>query len=69
MAYDPELRLLYVGTGNGSPWVRYACAAPAGGDNLYLSSILALDPDERESSSGTSRPRPATPGTSPPLST
>jgi glucose dehydrogenase len=22
MAYDPELDLLYVGTGNGSPWVR-----------------------------------------------
>jgi len=44
MAYDPELRLLYVGTGNGSPWSRYV-RSPGGGDNLYLSSILALDPD------------------------
>ena len=44
MAYDPELNLLYVGTGNGSPWIRYI-RSPGGGDNLYLSSILALDPD------------------------
>jgi PQQ-dependent dehydrogenase (methanol/ethanol family) len=45
IAYDPELRLLYVGTGNGSPWVR-ELRSPGGGDNLYLSSILALDPDD-----------------------
>ncbi len=44
MAWDPELDLLYVGTGNGSPWNR-AKRSPGGGDNLYLSSILALDPD------------------------
>jgi PQQ-dependent dehydrogenase (methanol/ethanol family) len=44
MAYDPELDLLYVGTGNGSPWTRYE-RSPGGGDNLYLCSILALDPD------------------------
>jgi quinohemoprotein ethanol dehydrogenase len=44
MAYDPELDTLYVGTGNGSPWSR-AIRSPGGGDNLYLSSILALDPD------------------------
>ncbi|NQZ96858.1 MAG: PQQ-dependent dehydrogenase, methanol/ethanol family [Myxococcales bacterium] len=43
MAYDPELDLLYVGTGNGSPWVRQL-RSPGGGDNLFLSSILALDP-------------------------
>ncbi|MFO0690463.1 MAG: PQQ-dependent dehydrogenase, methanol/ethanol family [Myxococcota bacterium] len=41
MVYDPELRLLYVGTGNGSPWTR-SQRSPGGGDNLYLSSILAL---------------------------
>ena len=41
MAYDPQLRLLYVGTGNGSPWTRHI-RSPGGGDNLYLSSILAL---------------------------
>jgi quinohemoprotein ethanol dehydrogenase len=44
MAYDPSLDLLYVGTGNGSPhsiWSR----SPKGGDNLFLASILAIDPD------------------------
>lgn len=45
MAFDPELDLLYVGTGNGTPWSR-ALRSPGGGDNLYLSSILALDPDD-----------------------
>jgi len=44
MAYDPELDLLYVGTGNGSPWARHV-RSPGGGDNLFLSSILAIDPD------------------------
>ncbi len=44
MAYDPELDLLYVGTGNGSPWNREV-RSPGGGDNLYLSSILAIRPD------------------------
>lgn len=44
MAYDADLDLLYVGTGNGSPWPRFL-RSPAGGDNLYLSSILAVDPD------------------------
>lgn len=44
MAYDPDLNLLYVGTGNGSPWNRKV-RSPQGGDNLYLSSILAIDPD------------------------
>jgi quinohemoprotein ethanol dehydrogenase len=47
MAYDPELGLLYVGTGNGSPWA-YEVRSPGGGDNLYLSSILALDPKTGE---------------------
>jgi quinohemoprotein ethanol dehydrogenase len=44
MAFDPDLNLLYVGTGNGSPWNR-EIRSPGGGDNLYLSSILALNPD------------------------
>jgi PQQ-dependent dehydrogenase (methanol/ethanol family) len=47
MAYDPELRLLYVGTGNGSPYPRWV-RSPGGGDNLYLASILALRPDTGE---------------------
>ncbi len=44
VAYDPELDLLYIGTGNGSPWNQQV-RSPGGGDNLYLSSILALRPD------------------------
>jgi quinohemoprotein ethanol dehydrogenase len=44
MAYDPDLNLLYVGTGNGSPWNRWL-RSPGGGDNLFLSSILAVNPD------------------------
>jgi quinohemoprotein ethanol dehydrogenase len=41
LAYDPELELLYVGTGNGSPWNREV-RSPGGGDNLFLSSVVAL---------------------------
>jgi PQQ-dependent dehydrogenase (methanol/ethanol family) len=44
MVFDPELNLMYVGTGNGSPWARNK-RSPAGGDNLYLASIVALNPD------------------------
>ena len=40
-AYDHELGLVFVGTGNGGPWNRLY-RSPGGGDNLYLSSILAL---------------------------
>jgi quinohemoprotein ethanol dehydrogenase len=47
VAFDPELDLLYVGTGNGSPWSRYV-RSPGGGDNLYVCSILALRPDTGE---------------------
>jgi len=47
MAYDPALDLLYVGTGNGSPWSHYE-RSPGGGDNLFLASILALRPDSGE---------------------
>lgn len=44
MAYDPELDLLYIGVGNGSPWNR-DIRSPGGGDNLFLSSVVALKPD------------------------
>ena len=47
MAYDPELNLIYIGTGNGSPWNR-KLRSPAGGDNLYLASLVALDADTGE---------------------
>ena len=43
IVYDPELDKLFVGTGNGSPWSHFI-RSPGGGDNLYLSSVLALDP-------------------------
>ncbi|MFC3097027.1 PQQ-dependent dehydrogenase, methanol/ethanol family [Alteraurantiacibacter palmitatis] len=42
ISYDPELGLIYIGTGNGSPWTR-AYRSPDGGDNLFLASIVALD--------------------------
>lgn len=46
-AYDPELNLVYIGTGNGSPWAR-ALRSPGGGDNLFLASIVAVDADTGE---------------------
>jgi len=47
MAYDPALDLLYIGVGNGAPW-NQAYRSPGGGDNLYLSSIVAIRPDTGE---------------------
>ncbi len=47
MAYDPDLDLLYIGVGNGAPWNRQI-RSPGGGDNLFLSSIVALRPDTGE---------------------
>jgi quinohemoprotein ethanol dehydrogenase len=47
MAYDPELDLLYIGVGNGSPW-NQRLRSPGGGDNLFLSSIVALRPETGE---------------------
>ncbi len=44
IAYDPEADLMYVGSGNGGPWDRNL-RSPGGGDNLFLSSILAFHPD------------------------
>lgn len=46
-AYDEQLNLLYVGVGNSSQYNR-AIRSPGGGDNLYLSSILAVNPDNGE---------------------
>lgn len=44
ITYDAELDTVYIGTGNGSPWNRKV-RSPDGGDNLFLCSIVALDPD------------------------
>lgn len=42
MAYDAKYDRIYLGTGNGWPW-NQKIRSPGGGDNLYLSSIVALD--------------------------
>jgi len=42
MAYDPKLGLAYLGLGNGGPHPRWL-RSPGGGDNLFLSSIVAVD--------------------------
>jgi quinohemoprotein ethanol dehydrogenase len=42
MAYDPDLDLLYVGTGNAEPWVQKFRGAK-GMDSLYTCSILAVN--------------------------
>jgi len=44
IVYDPEFHALYIGVGNGSPWNRHV-RSDGKGDNLFLSSIVALDPD------------------------
>ena len=42
IVYDPELDYIYIGVGNGSPWVQ-AYRSPGGGDNLFLASIVAVE--------------------------
>lgn len=42
--YDPELDLVYWGTGNGGPWN----PATRGGDSLYICSVLAVRPSSGE---------------------
>jgi quinohemoprotein ethanol dehydrogenase len=44
ITYDPDLNMVYIGTGNGSPWNR-KFRSPSGGDNLYLASLVALNAD------------------------
>ena len=44
ITYDADLHTVYVGVGNGTPWTR-KIRSPDGGDNLFLSSIVALHPD------------------------
>jgi len=41
MAYDPDLDLVYFGTGNGT-FYDQSRRSPSGGDNLYIASILAI---------------------------
>lgn len=46
-AYDPELNLVYIGTGNGSPH-SWHFRSQSKGDNLFLCSIVAVDADTGE---------------------
>ncbi len=44
ISYDPDTNLIYVGTGNGVPWPEILRGSE-GYDNLYVSSILAVNAD------------------------
>jgi quinohemoprotein ethanol dehydrogenase len=45
MTFDAEMNRIYLGVGNGGPWDPQLRSPGKGGDNLYISSILALDAD------------------------
>ena len=47
MTYDPESNLLFFGTAGALPYV-YKYRSPDGGDNLFTSSIVALNADTGE---------------------
>jgi quinohemoprotein ethanol dehydrogenase len=47
VVYDPVTDLLYVGTGNATPW-NDSVRDPRMGDDLYTASIVALKPDTGE---------------------
>jgi quinohemoprotein ethanol dehydrogenase len=42
--YDPQYNRLYFGTGNGDP-INWKIRSPAGGDNLFIASIVAVNAD------------------------
>ncbi|HEY1859006.1 MAG TPA: PQQ-dependent dehydrogenase, methanol/ethanol family [Gemmataceae bacterium] len=44
ITYDPELNMVYIGIGQGGPWVQ-GFRDPMTKDNLYLCSIVALNAD------------------------
>ena len=44
IVYDPDLHTVYLGVGNGAPWPR-DIRSPGGGDNLFLTAVVAVDPD------------------------
>jgi quinohemoprotein ethanol dehydrogenase len=47
LSYDPDLDLVYVGTGNGTPWPE-ELRGSKGMDNLYICSILAVKAETGE---------------------
>jgi len=44
LVYDPDFNQLYMATGNGFPW-NQNYRSNGGGDNLFISSIIAVDAD------------------------
>lgn len=47
IVYDEDLDQLYFGVGNGNPW-NHGVRSGGEGDNLFLSSIVAVNPDTGE---------------------
>ncbi|MFO1409313.1 MAG: PQQ-dependent dehydrogenase, methanol/ethanol family [Steroidobacteraceae bacterium] len=47
IVYDPEFDRIYIGVDNGDPW-NGNYRSPGGGDNLFLTSIVALKADTGE---------------------
>ena len=47
IVYDAETDTVFLGVGNGSPWTR-TIRSPGGGDNLFLSAIVALNASNGE---------------------
>jgi quinohemoprotein ethanol dehydrogenase len=47
IVYDPEFESVYIGVGNGSPW-NHRQRSEGKGDNLFLSSIVALNAETGE---------------------
>ena len=47
IVYDAKTNLIFIGGGNGSPW-NSRIRSPRGGDNLFLSSIVAVNADTGE---------------------
>ncbi len=45
MAYDAESNTFYVGTGNAGPWPQDVRKQSKGKDNLYVCSVVAVNPD------------------------
>lgn len=51
LVFDPETDTLWIGVGNGAPWnreIRSPSVEGRNNDNLYLSSVVGVDPDTGE---------------------
>ena len=48
IVFDPETDTLWIGVGNGAPWnreIRSPSIEGRNNDNLFLSSVVGVDPD------------------------